>query len=257
LISPRNLLILALLLVACSDESYVGTVRHSGPDMDVIDAGTTESTDVVVAAASGCTRDQDCPLEQYCYGSSACGSTWSCQDGFPPCSAAAPFMACGCDGSFVSVAAGCPGRHAWPAYFLYSEYTGSPCDPDTPLEAEDLKPLDLVYQGRELTSFNGVTVRVRIRALQTPPPGTPDEVALVQDGAFDFTWPSSFGDPSYSYFNALTLFDLNDDGVCDPDETIVMARIPNPFNLTITTASLSLTPENLADFASHCDWWNE
>jgi hypothetical protein len=247
----------AFFAAACSQASDVGTLRHSGADTDLIDAGPTEGAAVDGAAASSCTRDQDCPLELSCYGPTACDSAWTCQEGFPPCSAAAPFMACGCDGTFVRVAAGCPERHAWSAHFLYPEYAGSPCDPDTPLEAADLKPLDLVYQGRELTTFNGSTVRVRIRALQTPPPGTPEQVALVRDGSFDFSWPNSFGDPSYSYFNALTLFDLNDDGVCTPDETIVLVRIPNPFNLTLTTASLSLTPENLADFASHCDWWNE
>src|SRR5262249_51188156 len=114
----------ALWLGASASAACASQVTPLSPDA----AGRADTT----AVGCGTFRDNTCPTGQFCFGPSACGSVWSCQRDFP-CSAAIPSLACMCNGTVESVAAGCSERHAYRLGDAFGDAAsllevGAPCD---------------------------------------------------------------------------------------------------------------------------------
>ena len=124
------------------------TNRHDGirvvsvgcgtePSSASTDAGDRPDAPADVAETVGCTSNADCPDGGWCVGPSGCDAVWTCVDEVP-CSAAAPFDACACDGVFRSLSAGCPGqKYGWSTWV--PEYRlGTTCDPTAPTQWADV-----------------------------------------------------------------------------------------------------------------------
>ncbi len=174
------------------------------PDVDPLGCGTLyEST---------------CPADQYCFGDSACDAVWECQSE-APCSAAPPFLVCGCDGVAIVTGAGCPDRNAYSLNTFaalsirggeVAPGQGAPCDPD----ASEPFSVRASFTTEGLDAFDGGTVWLR-----RPGGGAvswlPDMPLTVEAGAIAFeSQPLSHVDGEH--YSVEALLDLDGDGECDP-----------------------------------------
>jgi hypothetical protein len=89
--------------------------------------GTSVVDDAITPTKDGCSSDADCG-EGWCVGDAGCDAAWTCVDEIP-CSAAAPFTACTCEGTWQKLAAGCPERKYAYADWSHDHEAGDPCDP--------------------------------------------------------------------------------------------------------------------------------
>ena len=171
--------------------------------------------------AGGCESDQDCPEGMYCYGPTQCGATWSCQEGFPPCSAAPPSMACGCDGEVVSIAAGCPQRHAWDFVQVRlgdqfdDRQWGTPCDSD--LQFPVTVSLAISVDGFD-EDVAGQQLRVRFEDPSIHATAGEFEDEVAGDGFIDFD--VSFDYEEHREVALLVWFDRDGDGKCSDEDMV-------------------------------------
>ena len=116
-----GILLLAVVVFGCSDDD------QARPWELADERANNEET-------PACRIDSDCPEGFYCDTNVGCDGTPTCVEGFSPCSAAPPFLACGCGGTIGYFAAGCPRPYAWNAGTLsWQEQTGAACDVDATL----------------------------------------------------------------------------------------------------------------------------
>jgi len=177
-------------------------------------------------------RDNDCPEDSFCYGELACGSVWECLPKSasagpkpPSCSAAAPFVVCGCDGYVEGRAAGCP--HDRYATRLQSQFGGLAAElPGTkPVRCDPTRtgPFAMTYrvrargfeayEGKKLYWFLGYVSRGELGGVR---------VATLEAGGFEETLGPFDGGEAHS----LPFFvDLDGDGRCEADPDPATARV--------------------------------
>lgn len=237
------------LLGACHDDVLTGDSQ----------VARDHQTGDLPEGEQGCSSSLDCPEDMYCYGPAACGSVWTCQEEYPGCSAAAPRLACLCDGTIGTVAAGCPGRHHYVIPDLIHEgFMGSPCDPAHPEDFEDVPPATLEVIGLGFEAYNGMDVWGRPSQLHSSDPDfAPKGPVRIEGGTFSFSWPNFLD--LYDYYHTMHVFiDLDGDGRCSDTENEVAWDITvyGPNSIYEHTASATL---NLAETpAAHvCEAWPE
>ncbi len=190
------------------------------------DAGERDEAGEGHNGAAGCEFDRECPDGMYCYGPTQCGATWSCQEGFPPCSAAPPSKGCSCDGEVVSLAAGCPPRHAWKFVQIRlftgfsDELWGEPCDAD--LQFPFTVSLAFTVDGFG-SDVAGQQVRIRFENPSIHAGTGEFDASVAADGSLDFG--ASFDYEEHTEVALLFWWDRDGDGECS-DEDLVWRGIP-------------------------------
>jgi hypothetical protein len=202
-----------------------------GSIADSADAGPgTPGTPTMDA---GPQTDCACRRGTQCVGT--CGSNWTCEDTSRSCSAAPPSSGCGCDGRIVSVAAGCPQRHAYLLGHVKGDL-GMACNP----ERQPPLTYRVEITGSTFHDFNGGTLWVRHSAdgerEQTP----------IQNGTFMYVSASEKSDNEASFVS--TLLDRNGNGLCDPSEDLATTLTPltNEADLLHSVVRYNLTRERMA-----------
>ena len=142
-----------------------------------------------------CETDRDCPDGGFCVGPAGCDAQWFCQSE-NPCSAVAPPLYCGCDGTVFSANAGCPGQKF--AGFVESNVPiddFAACDPDNPGNFR----FDLTLEGEGFDAFEGQVVRAR---LQDTVIGMTvyEDTRFIENGVFVFDWRDAFNPDHFGYF---------------------------------------------------------
>jgi len=180
--------------------------------------------------------DEVCPSGERCTGSSACGSTWYCEREYPQCSAAAPFMACGCEGRVVSVAAGCiSDRYAWAFSIGVPPRFGQACA----AEAIDGQPRSIYVHGTGFEDF------AKLRLYRNDL-GQVFEYPVV-DGAVAALFEPGPNDARQTLL--VVHADRNGNGACEKDEDFTGAFYPSAWD----GVNLRLTVElSRADLTAGC-----
>ena len=214
----------------------------------------------VTTPGCGTLNANDCDRGLTCFGPSACGSVWKCQKEMP-CSAAAPRLACGCDGRVVSVAAGCAGRHAYGLAEVFGSDgrldVGAPCDP-TPTAPYSVA-VEVVGTGLE--AYDGGRLWMRKSAsdrAKDPQTGFPTEGLPVREGKVSYSSSPSPRAANEAHYSEL-LLDKNGNGRCDPGEDWAWATTPSDVDALRFVVQFVVTPSSLASFKeaqrSYCDRW--
>lgn len=220
-----------LLLAGCHDTESAETALQVGGDP--VDAespvGLTE-----------CTSDESCPTGGQCTGGAGCEAPWTCQTS-NVCSAAPPFFACTCSGTYSFVSAGCPNvRYAYGAPFAPRYLDGYPCPTDEPVV---FRHVSLVGEGFE--RFEGHLVRSYFVDEALGVVEGPSSV-FIESGAFEMTWYGLVGESESGGQGSYTLVYW----IADADTAACTAETPQ-FAVPVPEfdGGLGILPTSPADAA--------